>query len=136
ASHPHADLQRDFLHTVERQADQLRAAGIAAVPALDLAWLAADISRYRLPAKFALLVPGGSAKRPEKRWPVERFAALATDLANRGIAPVVLGVAAERALAAAIPAARDLTGDTSFAEIATLARQAQFAVGNDTGPMQ
>lgn len=135
ASHPHADPRRDFLHTVERQADQLRATGIAAVPAPDLAWLDADISRYRLPTRFALLVPGGSAERPQKRWPVERFAALAAELDKRGIMPVVLGIAAERPLAGAIGKARDLTGDTSFAEIAALARRAQFAVGNDTGPM-
>ena len=32
-------------------------------------------------------------------------------------------------------AARDLTADTSFAEIVALARGAASAVGNDTGPM-
>ena len=46
---------------------------------------------------------------------------------------------AERPLAATIraacPQARDLTGKTSFAQIAALAREAAFAVGNDTGPM-
>jgi ADP-heptose:LPS heptosyltransferase len=139
ASHPHADPRRDLLHTVERQQGQLRDAGIAAVPPPDLAWLDADISRYALPARFALLVPGGSAARPQKRWPVERYAALAAELNQRGIVPVVIGVAAEQPLAAAIrglcPAARDLTGQTSFAEIAALARRAFVAVGNDTGPM-
>jgi ADP-heptose:LPS heptosyltransferase len=139
ASHPHTDPRRDFLHTIERQADQLRTAGIASVPPPELAWLDADTSRYGLPARFALLVPGGSASRPQKRWPAELFGALATELDKRGIVPVVLGVSDERPLAAAIrtacPAARDLTGDTSFAEIAALARRAQFAVGNDTGSM-
>jgi ADP-heptose:LPS heptosyltransferase len=139
ASHPHTDPRRDFLHTVQRQTDQLRVTGIAAVPPADLAWLHADIARYGLATRFALLVPGGSAARPQKRWPAERYAALATELDKRGIVPVVLGITAERPVAAAIltlcPAARDLTGDTSFAEIAALARQAQFAVGNDTGPM-
>jgi ADP-heptose:LPS heptosyltransferase len=52
---------------------------------------------------------------------------------------MVIGVASERPLAATIraacPEARDLTGQTSFAEVATLARQAQAAIGNDTGPM-
>ena len=39
----------------------------------------------------------GASHRPAKRWPVERFAALATELAGRGMVPVVLGVAAEGA---------------------------------------
>jgi ADP-heptose:LPS heptosyltransferase len=32
------------------------------------------------------------------------------------------------------PGARDLTGKTSFADIAALARRAAFCIGNDTGP--
>jgi ADP-heptose:LPS heptosyltransferase len=34
----------------------------------------------------------------------------------------------------AAPGARDLTGKTSFADIAALARHAAFCIGNDTGP--
>lgn len=138
-SHPHAHPGRDRLHTIERQADQLRAAGIADVPLPDVAWLTADIARYGLTLPFALLVPGGAASRPRKRWPVERYAALARELVARRIQPVILGTAPERPLAEAIravcPGARDLTGDTSLAEIAALARAARVAVGNDTGPM-
>jgi ADP-heptose:LPS heptosyltransferase len=47
---------------------------------------------------------------------------------------VVLGGPAERELAAAIPAAIDLTDRTSFADIASLGAGAALAVGNDTGP--
>lgn len=138
-THPHANPQRDFLHTVERQAEQLAVAGIASVPPPDLSWLTADVRRYGLAERYALLVPGGAPTRPRKRWPVERFAALATTLAAQGIQPVILGTEPERKLAAAIHAActsaRDLIGQTDFAEIATLARGARVAVGNDTGPM-
>ena len=38
-------------------------------------------------------------------------------------------------MAAKIPSGIDLTGQTSFGDLADLARAAQFAVGNDTGPM-
>ncbi len=138
-SHPHANPQRDHLHTIERQAEQLRAAGITEVPPPDLSWLSADVTRYELPSRFALLVPGGSAARPAKRWPAEQFGGLAAALVARGVTPLVLGTAVERGLAATIravcPTARDLTGATSFAELAALARQAEIAVGNDTGPM-
>ena len=135
ASHPHANPRRDFIHTVERQRDQLEMAGIRHFPEPDLAWLDADISRFRLPERFWLLVPGASPGRPAKRWPAERFGALAA-----GFDPpaVVIGGPAEAPLAALIlsaaPRAVDLTGRTGFADIAALARRAAFCIGNDTGP--
>lgn len=138
-SHPHADPARDSMHTVERQAAQLAAAGIASVPPPDLSWLDADISAFGLPERFVLLAPGGAPHRPEKRWPAQGFAALAQRLAERGLTPVVLGTASEAAEAAAItgtcPQAVSLLGRTGFADIAALARAATAAVGNDTGPM-
>lgn len=138
-SHPHANVRRDFMHTIERQAEQLAMAGIDAVPAADFAWVAADIARFDLPDRYALLVPGGATHRPAKRWPVPAYVALARDLAEQGVTPVVLGGRDEARLAAAItaecPGARDLTRRTSLADIAVLARGAAGAVGNDTGPM-
>ncbi len=138
-SHPHANPRRDFLHTVDRQREQLRMAGIAEVPAADLSFLTADIARFALPARYALLVPGGSAKRPEKRWPARQYGALAKTLTAQGVAPVVLGGKDEADLARGIAGqagqGRSLAGETSLAEIAALARGAAVAVGNDTGPM-
>ena len=135
ASHPHANPRRDFMHTVERQREQLAMAGISHFPAPELAWLDADIARFALPERFALLIPGASPGRPAKRWPVENFADLAAAL---DIPAVILGGPAEASLGATIseatPGARDLTGKTSFADIAALARRAAFCIGNDTGP--
>ena len=132
-SHPHANPARDAMHTLERQREQLAMAGITEFPAPDLSWLAGRA--FDLPAPYALLVPGAAPHRPAKRWPVARYAALAALLRARGIAPVVLGSGAEAPLAAAIPDAIDLTGRTTLADIATLARGAVCAIGNDTGPM-
>lgn len=138
-SHPHANPDRDFMHTVERQAEQLAMAGIASVPPPDIAWMETDVSRFGLPGDFALLVPGGAPHRPAKRWPADRYADLAGYLAGRDVAPVVIGGKEEAGLAAAIrekvPATVDLTGKTTLADIAALARQAKAAVGNDTGPI-
>lgn len=135
ASHPHANPRRDFMHTVERQREQLQMAGISHFPAPALDWLDADITRFALPECFALLIPGASPGRPAKRWPLENFAALAAAL---DIPAVILGGPAEAALGAAIataiPTAHDLTGKTRFADIAALARRAAFCIGNDTGP--
>jgi ADP-heptose:LPS heptosyltransferase len=139
ASHPHDNPARDIMHTLDRQADQLHRVGIADVKPPDLSWAAADIARFALPESFVVLVPGGAAHRPEKRWPLERYAALAAAIASSGAVPVVIGGAAEAALGRAIvarcPAARDLTGQTTYGEIVGLGRRARRAVGNDTGPM-
>jgi ADP-heptose:LPS heptosyltransferase len=140
-SHPHADPARDLLHTIERQRAQLAIAGIADVPVTDLSDLAMrlDPARFDLPARFAVLVPGGSAHRPQKRWPIEHYAALAMTLTRRGMVPVVIGDASEKTLAAAIVAACraaiDLTGQTSLVDLVAIAGRAALAVGNDTGPM-
>jgi ADP-heptose:LPS heptosyltransferase len=139
ASHPHDNPARDLMHTIDRQADQLRRAGIAAVPAPDLSWAAEPVDRFGLSGRLLVLVPGGAAHRLEKRWPAERYAALARHIAERGAVPVVIGGTGEgplgKAIRAACPAARDLTGQTSFGEIVGLGRIAVRAVGNDTGPM-
>jgi ADP-heptose:LPS heptosyltransferase len=140
ASHPHANPGRARMHTLDRQQDQLRHAGIAGeVPLPDLSWLATDTSRFALPRQYVLLIPGGAAHRPRKRWPIARYAALAQRLAAAGLTPVVIGGAEEHELgaviAAAVPQARDLTGSTEFGDIVALGRRAYRAIGNDTGPM-
>ncbi|MGX9966024.1 glycosyltransferase family 9 protein [Roseomonas sp. F4] len=135
ASHPHANPDRDRLHTIERQREQLEAAGITEFPPPALDWLDADLSAFDLPPRFVLLVPGASPLRPGKRWPEARFAEFA---ATSPLPCVVLGGQAEVALAegivAAAPGCISLAGRTGFAEIAALARRASFALGNDTGP--
>ncbi|MBT5414639.1 MAG: glycosyltransferase family 9 protein [Rhodospirillaceae bacterium] len=139
-SHPHANPARDSLHTVERQAEQLAMAGIAEIPPPDLGWLDGDVSEFALGATpFVLLVPGGAAHRPDKRWPAERYGDLARALAVRGLRAVVLGTEEEKPLALTIgraaPETLDLTGRTDLARIAALGCRAAAAVGNDTGPM-
>jgi len=139
ASHPHANPERNRMHTLERQREQLAMAGITAFPRPDLSWLVRDAARFRLPPRYALLVPGAAPHRPAKRWPAEAYGVLARRLVERGLVPVVIGSAAEATLAGTIrrlcPEAIDLTGRTELADIAGLARDAALAVGNDTGPM-
>ena len=138
-SHPHANAQRDFLHTIERQAEQLAMAGIAEYPPADLSWAEADLSRFGLPHPFALLCPGGAPHRPAKRWSAEHFGEIAQWLTQRGITPVLVGTHKEKAeidaITAACPQAVALTGRTGFLDILGLGRQAMLALGNDTGPM-
>jgi ADP-heptose:LPS heptosyltransferase len=139
ASHRHADPQRDAMHTIDRQAEQLALAGIAEVPPPDLSWVDADLSRFDLGNRYVMLVPGASAHRPAKRWPVGRYSELARDIAARGARPIVVGTEEERELGHTVAVrctdARDLTGRTSLIELFALACRASGAVGNDSGPM-
>jgi ADP-heptose:LPS heptosyltransferase len=127
------------MHTLERQADQLKRRrhlarrpdrarrGAAARPVVDLLKkmpARAPVAGAPKPRPYALLVPGGSAHRLEKRWPVEHYAELAGFLRAQGLDVVIIGGPQESALARAIQKAvgraRDLTGRTDFAQIAAL----------------
>ena len=149
---PHKNPLRNQMHTLERQADQLMYAGIwpdaptapETAPGPDLSWvLGAEGARpptAGVKAKpYVMFVPGGSAHRPEKRWPVEKYGELARILYARGLDIVVIGGPQETTLAQAIqrqaPRTRDLTGRTDFASIAVLGAKAALAIGNDTGPL-
>jgi ADP-heptose:LPS heptosyltransferase len=149
---PHANPRRDFMHTLERQADQLAMAGIwpdaptapGTAPSPDLGFmLHSDDPRlspahFGLETPYALLVPGASLHRPDKRWPAAHYAGLALGLAEQGLRVALIGGPGERALADEIiglaPAVLDLCGRTDFAQVAALAARAALVVGNDTGP--
>ncbi|MCB8879386.1 glycosyltransferase family 9 protein [Acidisoma cellulosilytica] len=139
ASHPHANPERDTMHTWERQRDQLAMAGIASVPMAATDWLIQAANPPEMPERYALLVPGAAPHRPAKRWPTPFYGQLGSILVRVGITPVVIGTGPEGPLARTIqefcPEAIDLTGQTDLPGLAALAAGARFAVGNDTGPM-
>lgn len=111
------------------------------LPALpqDLSFLHGDRRNFDLlPEKFILLIPGCSAKNPQKRWPAERYREVTEHFGRQGIKSVVLGTAAESAEISAIcrdnPHAVDFMGKCGLVDIPDLARRALVTVGNDTGP--
>ncbi len=138
-SHRNTNPRRNYIHTVERQAEQLGIAGITEVPPPNVDTISSDISRFELSPPYVLLVPGGAAHRLDKRWPAKSYAELARRLVAKGIMPVVIGGVPESQVATAIATfcegSRDLTNETSMVDIVELARDAIGAVGNDTGPM-
>ncbi len=149
----HRNPRRAEMHTLERQAEQLQAAGIwpdaptqpGDAPGPDLSWIlrrapeARPVAGAAPPRPFVLMVPGGAEAKPERRWPVERYAELARRLRAAGYDIVIIGGPQESAMARAIQKAagnaRDLTGRTDFAQIAVLGARAVLAIGNNTGPM-
>ncbi|MGH6980641.1 MAG: glycosyltransferase family 9 protein [Stellaceae bacterium] len=126
-------------HNSDAMRAQIAAAGVAEARPTDLSWLDADIAALALPKRFAMLVPGCSPHRPDKRWPAESYAALGARLRARGLETVLVGTAADRDAIARIksilPDARDLSGRTNLFQLAAAARRAETVIGNDTGPV-
>ncbi|MGW3891023.1 glycosyltransferase family 9 protein [Micromonospora chokoriensis] len=90
-----------------------------------------------LPAGVTVLHPG--SKVPAKRWPAERFAALARALTDQGHRVLLTGSADERALAARVAEAAGLGSDavlagrTDLGTLAALVADARLVVSGDTG---
>jgi len=153
ASLPHRSPHRERMHRLERHAEQLHHAGIwpdapirplsAAPP--DISWILARAAHPRAISvagghrPLVILAPGASRRQPDRRWPVERYGELAKRLQDAGFDIVIIGALHEAPLAHAIqrasPRARDLTGRTDFAQIASLGARATLAIGNDTGAL-
>jgi heptosyltransferase III len=91
-----------------------------------------------LGGRAALLNPG--ARKPDHRWPAERFGAVARALVERrGLRSMVAWGPGEDALARAVvdasAGAAILAPPTDLRQLAALLRAADLAVTNDTGPM-
>ena len=151
----HDNPARATMHTIDRLAEQLEVAGVApsgrwlgkSAPFPDLGWVRPKLGNtprlnpayFSLIRPYMLLIPGASAHREAKRWPVENYAALAKRIADTGIMPAIIGGTAEGQIAQEIvkrePRVKSLVTRTDFFQIVTLAETAAFVVGNDTGPM-
>ena len=76
------------MHTLDRQAEQLKMSGINDVPDPDLSWVKANIGQFGLLQPYALVAPGGAAHRPLKRWPADYYLDLCQRLLAESIQPV------------------------------------------------
>ena len=136
------------MHQLERQADQLRVAGIwpdaptepFAAPPPDAAWIGRRVQHPRRgqPRPHVILVPGAMSDPPESRWPVAAFADVALRLRKQGYDVLVVGGPQDAPLAHAIQhraQVRDMTGRPDFAHLGALAARAALAIGNVTGLM-
>jgi len=81
----------------------------------------------------------GAAYGGAKRWPPERFAALASDLATDGVRAAMVGSGADRHTADEVkvrePKVIDLVGQTDLLQLAGVLALARALVTNDSGAM-
>ncbi|HWU34078.1 MAG TPA: glycosyltransferase family 9 protein [Methylovorus sp.] len=114
----------------------LQEAGIDASHALqpNLSWMAANVdallAQHGITRPYVVLVPGSSARHPEKRWPY--YPQLAAALQQEGRACISVLGPDENELAAdfACPVLQGLDWFT----LAGVLQQAAAVVGNDSGP--
>ncbi|HEX6968701.1 MAG TPA: glycosyltransferase family 9 protein [Micromonosporaceae bacterium] len=121
-------------HEVHRWCRLLHWYGIPADPA-DLGLRRVDPGR--VPVGATIVHPGGKGAR--RRWPPERFAAVAGELARDGHRVLVTGSAAELGLAVRVAAQAGLgpdavlAGRLGLAELAALIAHARLVISTDTG---
>tara|TARA_B100000678_G_scaffold75577_1_gene62196 strand:- start:34798 stop:35811 length:1014 start_codon:yes stop_codon:yes gene_type:complete len=152
---PHNTPHRLQMHSIERLAEQVSLAGIGPengygfgeAPMPDLSWIESALGNpprlqpayFSLRGPYALLIPGSSAHRAAKRWPEENYVEIATWIADQGITPVIIGGKSESPIGNLVvraePRAKSLCTRTDLFQVASLGRHAEFAIGNDTGPM-
>jgi heptosyltransferase-2 len=96
--------------------------------------------------RFVVFAPGAAYGRA-KQWPPSRFGELATHLAERNVASVLVGAPADRAAcrevideacrhaAGGAPTIIDLSGQTTLTTLAGVLTEAHAVVANDSGAM-
>jgi ADP-heptose:LPS heptosyltransferase len=132
---------RETRHVIDINLGLLRPLGVqTAEPEFPIEASDSAVTRQlleRTGGRYALLNPG--AAWPNKRWPPERLAQLATALRERhGLRSIVLWGAGEQQLAESVAARSDeaamMAPRTSVEDLVALARRAALIVSGDTGP--
>lgn len=145
---PHTK-QFGLKHEIDYTLDVVRHIGIEAgsrvlhmpITAKSEKWVDEIFARYNLAKtdKMIMINPGASCR--SKRWPLERFAQVADELAKKHKAKIVLVAgAADKDAAIKVSALMtgpsiNLAGATTVADIASLLRHARLFISNDSGPV-
>ena len=149
-SPPHAPLAARGRYMGEEYADLLHAVvaeppQAAPRPPATLATLRAPETPARPtePPIDVLLAPGGARNLlrddPLRRWPRDHWERLASTLTAQGLRVALVGGSADAedagAVAHAVPAVRNLAGQTSLPELLALLEHARVLVTHDAGPL-
>ena len=138
-SHPMPDFAN--LNNRDRMLEAIKMVGARAHKA-DLSWLTDKQSRppepFGITKPYCVIIPGSSPQKPSKRWPQRRYAELSSRILKLGVTPYVVGTKAEKSVIQEIcnrsKGSESLVDKTNLAQLAQICSNAQFVVGNDTGP--
>ena len=124
----------EVVHVIDKGLALMRALGVQDMTAT----FPLDVPARATPDGYVLLNPG--AAWPNKRWPPDRFGALAAAIRERhGLRSVVLWGPGEEAAASAVVAssrgAAERAPATSITDILAIAKGASLMVSGDTGPL-
>jgi len=128
------------ISVLERAVIQLESTGIKTQHTLhpDVSWMVDDaddlLKMEGLSPGFVLLLPGSSARHPQKRWPY--YAALTSLLIGRGYTVITAPGPDELELCRELPCKAIMKGGrpVSFNLLAGLMKKASLVIGNDSGP--
>jgi len=146
SSHRHNNPKRKLLHTIDRQKDQLKVAQIEYNYLPNWRWLAKNYKNNSLIPnnKFIILATGAAKHRVNKKWAQSNYASLIERFSNIGLQSLLIGGGDEFDNIKNIISLVDkkmkkqplnYAGITSYKDIVYLSTYAQYAVGNDTGPI-
>jgi ADP-heptose:LPS heptosyltransferase len=142
----HVNKNRKFIHTLQRQKDQLKIAGVEYNKTPNWEWLIKNYNNDNIIPnnRFVILVSGAAKHRNNKKWSGKNYADLIEFIAKIGIQSILIGSKEESDninniityINKSIPIPPlNYAGKTSIKDIAFLSSNAIGAVGNDTGPM-
>ena len=135
----HLNTNRDNMHTIDRHKDQLSFSKVKFFRNPNLSWFYEKSNKFNILGKYALVVPGGSGKRLNKRVPIELFFEVVSLLIKKNIKPILIGSKDDfnvcKKIEENFSKVTNLCLKTSFFDIASLATNSLFSIGNDTGPI-
>ena len=138
-SHPMPNFTN--VNNRDRMLEAVKMAGASEFNA-ELSWLVKDskkvFQKFKIKKPYCVIIPGSSPHKPTKRWSAEKYANLSNSLYELGITSYLAGTKIERNIAMEVctysRASEILIDKTSLKELAQIFANAQFIVGNDTGP--
>jgi ADP-heptose:LPS heptosyltransferase len=136
----HKNAHWNAMHTADRWAAQLAAAGISGLHRPDLSWIARNVKSFDVPFRMHepfVLISVNSG--PGSSWPTHRYRELTQSLADDGLNPVLAGfnIDSDRArdLTRVCGSAVNLMNQISAEDLVFLSWAAMAAVGPDNGVM-